>query len=74
MMEDLGPWTRCFSCGHIHNLEMCPQRYLSPHTEEWNHQVGQEMLRLGWKEDLDNKQQHRIHLEAIRKLQERKNT
>jgi hypothetical protein len=32
------------------------------------------MLRLGWKEDLDNKQQHRIHLEAIRKLQERKNT
>jgi hypothetical protein len=74
MIDALGPWTRCFACGHTHNLEMCPQRYLSPHNEDHMAAVAQAMMDLGWTEEMDPKTQWEIHKQALEKINEGRGT
>lgn len=40
----------CLSCGNVFpaNLEMCPRRYMSDHTDSHVREVITELLRLGW--------------------------
>lgn len=62
----MSDWVRCLACGTAHNLEMCPNRYMSPHTEAFLQRVVDEMVRLGW--DGDPKTAAPFHRPALENL------